>query len=104
LSAGYLPAHYLVRITPLRFVNVPKLRTITRFGERLILTNSSYIKATSNLRIQICEIIIELLEIRLRHYDELARDHLLTDSDGRDTVAIFPPLRRPAVLVSQEGP
>ncbi|MDR1099415.1 MAG: hypothetical protein LBL28_02930 [Treponema sp.] len=74
-SAGYLPAHYLVRITPLRFVNVPKLRTITRFGERLVLTNSSYIKATSNLRIWMCEIIVELLEIRLQRYAELAKDY-----------------------------
>jgi hypothetical protein len=80
-SAGYLPAHYLVLITPLRFVNVPKLRTITRFGERLILTNSSYIKSTSNLRIWVCERIVELLEIRLQYYSELAREYAPADSN-----------------------
>jgi hypothetical protein len=101
-SAGYLPAHYLVRITPLRFVNVPKLRTITRFGERLILTNSSYIKATSNLRISLCEVIIELLEIRLQRYDDLAKNYLLTDS-GKRAATIVPPLRRPNPPMFQGG-
>jgi hypothetical protein len=86
--AGYLPAHYLVRITPLRFVNVPKLRTITSFGERLVLTNSLYIKATSNLRIYLCEILIELLELRLQRYDELARDYVLRDSG--ESFAAYP--------------
>jgi hypothetical protein len=100
-SAGYLPAHYLVRITPLRFVNVPKLRTITRFGERLILTNNSYIKATSNLRIWLCEIVIELLEIRLQHYDDLARNHLLTNSEEL-AATVVPPLRRSTIPVAKK--
>jgi hypothetical protein len=90
-SAGYLPAHYLVRITPLRFVNVPKLRTITRFGERLILTNSSHIKSTSTLRIWVCERIVELLEIRLQCYDELAREYSRTDSGAYGAAAIALP-------------
>jgi hypothetical protein len=92
-SAGYLPAHYLVLITPLRFVNVPKLRTITRFGERLILTNSSHIKTTSNLRIWVCEKIVELLEIRLQCYSELAREYLRTDSGAHGAAAIALPSR-----------
>jgi hypothetical protein len=91
-SAGYLPAHYLVRITPLRFVNVPKLRTITRFGERLILTNSSYIKLTSNLRVWVFEKIVELLEIRLQQYHELAREY--SPADAYDRAEIVLPSRR----------
>jgi hypothetical protein len=74
-SAGYLPAHYLVLITPLRFVNVPKLNAITQFGERLVLTNSSFIKTTATARISAYELIVELLEIRLRHYNELAKSY-----------------------------
>ncbi|MDR0598229.1 MAG: hypothetical protein LBG14_06960 [Treponema sp.] len=73
-NTGYLPVHYSVLISPLRFVNVPKIRTITRFGDRIVLENSSYIHTVSGLRIWICEIIIELLEERLLHYNELAKE------------------------------
>jgi hypothetical protein len=75
-NAGYLPAHYIARITPLRFVNVPKIRTITSFGKRVILANSSYIYRISTIRIQIYEQIIDVLEERLRSYDELAKSIL----------------------------
>ncbi|MDR0585079.1 MAG: hypothetical protein LBG57_12160 [Treponema sp.] len=67
----YIPAHYIIRLSPLRFVDLPKIRTVTSFGERIILANSSYIYTTSNVRIQVYEKIIELLEIRLRCYNEL---------------------------------
>jgi hypothetical protein len=70
---GYIPVHYIARITPLRFVNVPKIRTVTTFGKRIALANSSYIYTTSNIRIWIYEKIIELLEVRLRYYNDLAK-------------------------------
>jgi hypothetical protein len=37
---GYIPTHYMVRMTSLRFVEVPKIRTITSFGERVVMENS----------------------------------------------------------------
>jgi hypothetical protein len=78
-SAGYLPAHYLFLITPLRFVNVPKINTITKFGDRLVLTNSSFIKTISSIRIWAYENIVELLELRIRRYDELAKEYQAAD-------------------------
>ncbi|AEF86786.1 hypothetical protein TREPR_2716 [Treponema primitia ZAS-2] len=44
---GYIPAHYIARFSPLRFVDMPKTRTITNFGERAVLTNSAYINTIS---------------------------------------------------------
>jgi hypothetical protein len=72
-NSGYIPVHYIARITPLRFVDVPKIRTVTSFGKRLVLANSSYIHRISTLRIQTYERIIDELEARLRYYDELAK-------------------------------
>jgi hypothetical protein len=71
---GYIPAHYIAYITPLRFVDTPKIRTVTTFGERVVLANSSYVYTTSNVRIWVYEKIIELLEARLRYYNDLAKE------------------------------
>ncbi|MDR1149054.1 MAG: hypothetical protein LBK66_10525 [Spirochaetaceae bacterium] len=79
-NAGYIPAHYTAILSPLRFIDMPKIRTITRFGGRIILTNSSYINIVSNIRIQEYEQITELLKVRLRYYNKLARELLKTDT------------------------
>jgi hypothetical protein len=71
---GYIPAHYLAILTPLRFVDMPKIRTVTSFGDRIILTNSAYIYTVSDTRIWVCEKIIELLKLRLRYYNDLAKE------------------------------
>ncbi|MDR2482776.1 MAG: hypothetical protein LBD08_04000 [Treponema sp.] len=60
-NAGYIPAHYLALITPLRFVDMPKIRTVTSFGERIVLSNSAYIDAVSQARIQLYERLIAFL-------------------------------------------
>ncbi|MDR2517583.1 MAG: hypothetical protein LBC88_09430 [Spirochaetaceae bacterium] len=72
-NAGYLPVHYVAMITPLRFLDVPKIRTITRFGKRIVLENSAYIDAVSDARIRICRRIIELLGVRILCYREMER-------------------------------
>ncbi|MDR0403686.1 MAG: hypothetical protein LBH35_08885 [Treponema sp.] len=69
-TAGYMPLHYL--ITPLRFVEVPKIRTITSFGDKLILSNNSYIHAFAGIRIWAYQKLIDLMELRMLHYDKLA--------------------------------
>ncbi|MDR2258505.1 MAG: hypothetical protein LBE14_05080, partial [Treponema sp.] len=43
------------------------------FGERVVSANSSYIYTTSGIRIWVYEKIIELLEVRLRYYNELLK-------------------------------
>jgi hypothetical protein len=74
INMGYLPVHYIVRMTPLRFVDVPKLRTITSFGETVVLANNAYVYSTSNTRIQLYEKIIGMLETRIRHYRNMAKE------------------------------
>jgi hypothetical protein len=37
---GYIPAHYIAIITPLRFFDPPKIRTVTEFGEQRLYTHS----------------------------------------------------------------
>jgi hypothetical protein len=70
---GYIPAHYIARMTPLRFVDMPKIHAVTAFGERVVSANSSYIYTTSSVRIWVYEKIIELLEVRLRYYNDLLK-------------------------------
>jgi hypothetical protein len=87
---GYIPAHYIARITPLRFVDVPKIRTITMFGERVVLENSAYVHTTSNARIFVYEKIIALLEVRLRYYEELAKEFSETDAAETRVISLPP--------------
>jgi hypothetical protein len=93
---GYIPAHYLALITPLRFIDMPKIRTITGFGSRIISANSSYVYAVSNIRIWAYKKIIELLEARLRYYSDLAKELSETASNApgaSGTAEISPPFR-----------
>jgi hypothetical protein len=71
---------------------MPKIRTVTTFGERVVLANSSYTYTTSNIRIWVYEKIIELLEVRLRYYNDLAKEFSGTNSEVADTIiGSFPP-------------
>jgi hypothetical protein len=77
----------------LRFVDVPKIRTVTGFGEKVILANSSYVYSTSNVRIWVYEKILELLEVRLRCYNELAKEFSGTDLNASSIAGISFPRR-----------
>jgi hypothetical protein len=84
INASYLPAHYSILMSPLRFIDVPKFRTVTKFGDRLVLANSSYAYTVSNIRIWAYEKILELLEVRLLCYNELVKEYLQKDSNKSD--------------------
>jgi len=71
-NAGYIPAHYIAKITPLRFFNNP-IRTVTAFSDKLILANSAYTYTTTNSRINVYEKIIEMLETRILCYNDLLK-------------------------------
>jgi hypothetical protein len=73
-NAGYLPTHYIVKMTPLQFVDVPKIRTMTSFGQTVVLANSTYVYSTSNTRIQLYERIIGMLETRIRRYRDMEKE------------------------------
>jgi len=71
-NAGYIPAHYIINITPLTFFNNP-IRTVTAFGDKLILANNAYTNITANTRINLFERIIEMLETRILCYNDLLK-------------------------------
>jgi hypothetical protein len=73
INFGFIPAFYTIRLSPLRYVDVPKLRTITSYGEQIVLINSAYNNVISNIRIKHIEKIIADLDNRIRYYKNLKR-------------------------------
>jgi hypothetical protein len=73
VSAWYLPLDGIVRYSLLRFIDVPKMRTITMFGQEIVLANYAYINATSNVQIWVSEKITGLLDLRIRVLTDLAK-------------------------------
>jgi hypothetical protein len=69
----YMPLHYIIRLSPLRFLNVPKIRTITSHGESIVLANSAYIDVISDVRIWIDKKIVEFLDVRIKCYEDMDR-------------------------------
>ncbi|MDR3174238.1 MAG: hypothetical protein LBU19_08315, partial [Treponema sp.] len=74
VNAGYLPLDDVIRFSLLRFVDVPKIRTVMRFGKEIVLLNTSYINTASNAQIWIYEKIIDRLDIRIRMLKDLAKN------------------------------
>ena len=64
----FIPAFYTIRLSPFRYVDVPKLRTITSYGEQIVLINSAYNKTISNIRIRQIKEIVADIEDRIRYY------------------------------------
>jgi len=86
LNISYLPAHYIAKLTPLRFVDVPKIKTVTTFGNKLVLANNAYNLAVTNARIWLYENIIEMLETRILCYKDLLA--ALSSSSGGNEINI----------------
>jgi hypothetical protein len=72
LDMIYLPLHYTARFTPLRFIDAPKIRTMTNYGEKIVLANSFYTNSVSDTRIWVYQKTIALLELRIKCYEETA--------------------------------
>ncbi|MDR3336399.1 MAG: hypothetical protein LBT16_04265 [Treponema sp.] len=73
LDMVYIPLHYIGRFTPLRFIDAPKIRTMTNYGNEIVLANSAYTDIVSNTRIWVDKKIIELLETRILMFEETAK-------------------------------
>ncbi|MDR1107317.1 MAG: hypothetical protein LBL44_13255 [Treponema sp.] len=71
LDMMYLPLHYFIILTPLRFLDVPKIRTITTHGNNIVMANSVYIDMVSTTRIWIDRKIIDFLDVRIKCYEEV---------------------------------
>jgi hypothetical protein len=73
INAGYLPLDGIIRFSSLKFVNVPKIRTVISFGREIVLINSTYINTVSDAQIWIYEKIIDRLDLRIRMLMDLAK-------------------------------
>ncbi|MDR3283963.1 MAG: hypothetical protein LBS97_02155 [Treponema sp.] len=73
INFGYIPLHYITRLTPLRFIDVPKIRTVTEFGDKIVLANSAYNTVIANLRIVLYEEMIKTVETRIKSYRASAK-------------------------------
>jgi hypothetical protein len=73
VNFGYLPLDGIARISPLQFVDVPKIRTMTRFGARIVLLNSAYTYRISDIQRWVNQKIMDLLDLRIACYAELAK-------------------------------
>jgi hypothetical protein len=61
-------------MSPLRFVDVPKLRTITTYGDRIVLSNSAFTTTIAELRVELDEQILKTLNTRIKQYEKLMRE------------------------------
>ncbi|MDR1142730.1 MAG: hypothetical protein LBK77_00745, partial [Spirochaetaceae bacterium] len=84
VSAAYLPLDATIRFSFLRFIDVPKMRTITTFGREIVMLNYAYINTISDAQIWVNEKIIELLDMRIRAFTDLVRQN------AREKPAVLP--------------
>jgi hypothetical protein len=82
----YLPLHYFAAYSPLRFVNVPKIRSLLRYGDKIVLVNSAFTAVVSETWSWINRRIIGLVDLRIQCYESL-KDQLA----GGAAEAALPP-------------
>ncbi|MCL2477905.1 MAG: hypothetical protein FWF22_00280 [Treponema sp.] len=85
INAGYLPGHFISKMTPLRFI--PKIRIVTTFGEKLVLANNAYVETITNSSISLYSKIIEMLNTRILCYNDLIKE----SSKSGKTDIVLPP-------------
>ncbi|MDR1894116.1 MAG: hypothetical protein LBQ61_05400 [Spirochaetales bacterium] len=73
MSFGYLPLDGIIKYSPLRFVDLPKLRTMTRFGETIVLINGAAINHLSDIETWVYQKIIDSLDLRIDCYTGIAK-------------------------------
>jgi hypothetical protein len=86
VNFGYLPLDGIARLSGLQFIEVPKIRTMTRFGARIVLLNSAYTYRLSDIQKWVNQKIIDLLDLRIACYAELAKQL----PEGGETVSLPP--------------
>ncbi|MDR1094802.1 MAG: hypothetical protein LBL31_00255 [Spirochaetaceae bacterium] len=72
MNIGYFHLDTIVRYSPLRFVNVPKFRTLIGFGKEIILQNNAYIDRFVESLAWVHQKNIGLLDLRIAAYTDLA--------------------------------
>jgi hypothetical protein len=73
ISFFYLPFDGFARLSGLQFIDIPKIRTVTRFGEKIVTSNETYTNIVSDTQIWVYQKIIELLDLRILMLTDLAK-------------------------------
>jgi hypothetical protein len=74
INVSYLPFDGMVRLSPLRFIDVPKFRTMTSFGQKIVLQNSMYIYRIADIQAWVYQKILDLLDLRISCYTDLLKN------------------------------
>ncbi|MDR0451351.1 MAG: hypothetical protein LBH26_08820 [Treponema sp.] len=86
INIGYLPLDGIARASPLQFIDVPKIYTVTRYGAKIVLLNDAYINRLSSIQTWVNQKIIDLLDLRIDCYGDLSEQR----RSGEGTVSLPP--------------
>jgi hypothetical protein len=86
INISYFPLDTIVRFSPLRFLNVPKFRTLIGFGKKIVLHNNAFIERFVETQAWVHQKNIDLLELRIASYTEM-----VTRAAKENGPASFPP-------------
>jgi hypothetical protein len=73
INIGYLPLDGIIRVTPLQFIDLPKIYTMTRFGKRIVLLNSTYTGWVTETRTRVYQTFIGLVDARIASYTDILK-------------------------------
>jgi hypothetical protein len=73
MSFGYLPLDGIINYSPLRFIDLPKLRTMTQFGDKIVLMNGASINKLSDIEKWVHQKTIDMLDLRINCYTDMAK-------------------------------
>jgi hypothetical protein len=71
---AYSAADFISRITFLNYIDIPKIATMTSFGDEILSVNKAYTTMVSDARIWIDSKLLELSRIRLSVYTALMEE------------------------------
>ncbi|GHV90391.1 hypothetical protein AGMMS50268_08940 [Spirochaetia bacterium] len=73
VTNSYLAADFLSHITILKYIDMPKIKTMTAFGKRIVLINKGYSDTMFNTRIALYQELVKLLQGRIKEYSRMER-------------------------------
>jgi hypothetical protein len=73
VTNSYLAADFFSHITFLNYVDIPKIKTMTTFGKRIVLVNKGYSDTMFNTRIALYRELVKLLQARIKDYSRLEK-------------------------------
>jgi hypothetical protein len=72
ITNSYLAADFFSRITLLNHVDIPKIKTMTSFGKKIVRINQGYAETMFNTRIALYQDLVKLLQARIKEYTRMA--------------------------------